>query len=128
MGHLRGFPCVREFSIRDDDRGIVILLQKLHEPEMTANGKLVGEVAAIEAKQREKLEDEYESWRRIPIGSWRLSHPDELAGIEREVCDTMTTPRTDIGYRAKLTMRERRRRRTDRIPDFDEWRAQQRAS
>lgn len=118
-----------EFACDNDDRAIVILLQKLTDQERDANGKFPSENAAIAAKEEEQLADEHESARKAAIAEWRVSHVTELLQLEHDLRSTVTTPKTDIGYRAELALRvnavivERMG-----FPDFDTWRAQRRAS
>lgn len=117
------------FTVRDDDKAIVVLLTKLADYEKDALGRLPSEAAAADARAAEQLADAHESARKKAVAEWRDAHAVELAELEQECRSVMTTPKTDIGYRAELAMRVNAVI-VERVgfPDFDTWRAQRRAS
>lgn len=117
------------FTLRDKSKAIVILLQKLGDPEKDANGNLPGEAMAAAAKREEQLADVYETDRKKAIAVWEKANPAEVVTIEDAARSAMTTAQDNIGYRSELTARKNAviiERMA--FPDFEHWLQQRKAS
>lgn len=117
------------FTIRDRSKAIVILLQKLADPEKDANGNLPGEARALELKREEKRADAWETARKKAAAEWEATYPAQAAAIEAEVRASMTTNENDVNYQLEVNIRKVELI-IERLgfPDFEHWEQQRRAS
>lgn len=108
------------------DVAIVWVLRKLGDLVLDAHGRAPSEARAAEEAAQRKGEDAYFAAKRAAALDWSKQHPDEFAPIEAR--SRAQFPDGELGEIARRSWIVEQIAPKLQFPDFEQWRAQRRAS